>query len=75
MAKRKNVHVEPADGGWAVKEGSSKSVGSYASKADAIKAGREIARKNGSEHIIHRRDGRIEEQDSYGTDPFPPAKG
>jgi uncharacterized protein DUF2188 len=31
-----------------------------------------LARGNQSEHIVHGRDGRIRQRDSYGRDPFPP---
>lgn len=66
------VHVEPTGEGWAVKDGSSGSVGSFQTKEDAVRAGREIARSKNGEHIVHGRDGRIVERDSYGRDPFPP---
>jgi hypothetical protein len=66
-----NVHVEPALDGWAVKEGS-KPAQSFQTKAEAVKVGRRLAQANRSEHFVHRRDGRIEERDSYGRDPFPP---
>ena len=70
MAKN-DVHVEPLADGWAVKEGS-KRAASYATKSEALEAGRNLAKKNRSHHVLHRRDGRIEERDSYGHDPFPP---
>ena len=38
----------------------------------AIAAAREIARNQKSELVIHGRDGRIREKDSYGNDSFPP---
>lgn len=66
----RNVHVEPASDGWAVKEGS-KPARSFQTKAEAVEVGRRLAQANRSEHFIHRRDGRIEERDSYGRDPFP----
>ena len=39
---------------------------------EAIDIAREIARNQGSELIIHGKDGRIREKDSHGNDPFPP---
>ena len=68
-----SVHVEPVTGGWAVKHGS-RETASYPTKEEAVKAGRELARKSRSEHIVHRPDGRIEERDSYSSDPFPPRR-
>jgi ketosteroid isomerase-like protein len=68
----KNVHVVPNDGGWKVRvEGSGRSK-SYSTQGEAIRAGRKLARSNRADHIVHRRDGRIRQRDSYGSDPFPP---
>jgi uncharacterized protein YdaT len=41
-------------------------------QSEAIDVGRQIAKKQRSELIIHGRDGRIRARDSYGNDPFPP---
>ena len=38
----------------------------------AAEAGRRQAQRNESEHVIHGRDGRIREKNSYGNDPNPP---
>jgi Arc/MetJ-type ribon-helix-helix transcriptional regulator len=68
----RNVHVVPNDGGWKVRvEGSTRSK-SYPTQSEAIRAGRKLARRNQADHIVHRRDGRIRQRDSYGRDPFPP---
>lgn len=69
----KSVHVEPVADGWAVKQGSEQTR-AYPTKEEALRAGRELAREQHAEHIVHRRDGRIEERDSYGSDPFPPRR-
>ena len=34
--------------------------------------GREIARNQRSEMVIHGRNGQIQDKNSYGNDPFPP---
>jgi hypothetical protein len=74
MAKRnKNVHVIPSESGWAVKkEGSSRASSVHGTKREAESAGRELARNQETELIIHGRDGRIRGRDSYGNDPLPP---
>jgi len=70
---RKNQHVVPRNGKWAVRgEGDSKVSGIFNTQTDAINRAREIARSQGSELVIHGRDGRIREKSSYGRDPFPP---
>ncbi|TXE03085.1 DUF2188 domain-containing protein [Algoriphagus aquimarinus] len=72
MAKR-NQHVIPLGNGWAVKkEGSSRFTVITDNQRDAIKVAREIAKNNQSELIVHGRDGKIREKNSYGKDPHPP---
>ena len=72
MSKR-NQHVVLHDDGWAVRgAGSQRATSIHRTQQDAIDAGREIARNQGSELFIHGRDGRIRDRDSYGNDPFPP---
>jgi hypothetical protein len=69
---KKNVHVVPSDAGWDVKVEGGVRASHYPTQREAMEAGRELARDNRSEHIIHGRDGRIRQRDSYGRDPFPP---
>lgn len=70
---RRNQHVVPHSGGWAVKpEGGRRASVVVPRQQDAIDRGREIARNQGSELFIHGRDGRIRERDSHGQDPRPP---
>ena len=71
--KKSNQHVVTHNGGWAVRrENSSRVTESFATQREAINAGREIARNQNSELIIHRPNGQIRDKDSYGNDPFPP---
>ena len=70
---KKNQHVVPLGNGWAVKgEGNTRFTIITEIKKDAVEAAREIARNNHSELVIHGRDGRIQDKDSYGNDPHPP---
>jgi hypothetical protein len=72
MAGR-NQHVVPSNGRWAIKgAGSSKATKVFSTQREAIEAGRDIARRQGSELLIHGKDGRIREKNTYGKDPFPP---
>ncbi len=70
----KNQHVTPhKDGGWQVKgEGNTRATARTETQAEAIQRAREISRNQQTELLIHGRDGRIRERDSYGNDPFPP---
>jgi hypothetical protein len=73
MAKTTNIHVVPRNEGWVVrKEGSTRATSVHLTQRDAVDAGRKIARQDNAELVIHGRDGRIRERDSYGNDPFPP---
>ncbi len=68
-----NQHVVPHGDGWAVKgEGNSRATKVTSTKKEATDAARQISRNQGSELIIHNRDGRISSRDSHGHDPFPP---
>ena len=69
----RNQHVVPHDRGWAVRgAGSQRASAVHRTQQEAIDAAREIARNQGSELLIHRKDGRIRERDSHGNDPSPP---
>ncbi|RUV80339.1 MAG: DUF2188 domain-containing protein [Mesorhizobium sp.] len=72
MSKR-NQHVVPHPGGWAVKgAGNQKATSVHSTQREAIGAARELARNQGSEMFIHGENGRIRERNTYGNDPFPP---
>lgn len=68
-----NQHVVRRGSEWAVlKEGADRDTRKFDTQTDAIKAAREIAINQGSEMIIHGRDGKIRERNTYGDDPNPP---
>lgn len=71
---RKEHHVIPnPNGGWDVKKnGASRSSVHTETKVEAVELGRTISRNQGSELVIHGRDGVIHRSDSHGNDPFPP---
>ena len=69
----KNQHVVPRNGQWAVRgEGNKKVTSVHDTQAHAIETARDIARNQRSEVVIHGRDGRIRDKDSFGSDPCPP---
>lgn len=69
----KNQHVVPHQGGWAVRgAGSQRATGVFETQQEAISRAREISRNQGSELLIHGRNGQIRERDSHGHDPYPP---
>ena len=71
----KNVHTVPWQGRWTNRHPFQLQVRkSYRSKREAVRAGRAMARRGRSEHIIHARNGRIQSRNSYGPD-FRDVKG
>lgn len=73
MAKKPPVHTVPHGDGWANRRaGASRVSKTYPTKADAQAAGRETARREQAEHVIHNKNGEIGGRNSYGSDPYPP---
>lgn len=71
---RKTQHVVPnSKGGWSVKKGgSTKATKTFDNKKEAVVYGKTIAKNQKSELIVHKKDGRIQNPNSYGKDPHPP---
>lgn len=74
MAKGNTHHVVPdPEGGWNIKKGGAeRSSGHFDRKADAVDRAREISQNQGTELVIHNKDGQIAQKDSHGGDPYPP---
>jgi len=69
----KNVHIVPHEEGWAVKrEGGERASSVHSTKTEATEAGRKTAKAEKVELVIHNKDGKISDKDSYGNDPNPP---
>ncbi|MGN5478922.1 DUF2188 domain-containing protein [Cupriavidus basilensis] len=65
-----DVHVVPAQEGWAVEEASNPAGRKlFATQEDAIAVATEMARQSKSELFIHGRDGQIRSRSSFGHDP------
>jgi hypothetical protein len=68
-AKSLRVHhvVPKTSGGWAIKkDGLAKTIKVFAKKTDAVKFAREISRQQGSNLVIHGRDGKIVSVKKHG---------
>lgn len=71
--KPNQVHTVHRPDGWAnIKPGATRPAKVFDTKAEAQSAGRKTAINQNAEHIIHNKDGKIGEHNSYGNDPFPP---
>ena len=72
---RKEHHVVPNStrGGWDVERNGAERVSVHVdTKAEAERIGREISQHQGTELIIHGKNGEIQRSDSHGHDPDPP---
>ena len=71
---RRDIHVVPApSGGWSVmKTGAERASKNFDQKTAAVDYGRWVSRAERSELVIHKKDGTIQQKDSYGGDPLPP---
>jgi len=72
MATNQHV-VRRSDENWAVKgEGNKRASSLQPTQERAIRDATRIARRERSEVVIHGRDGKIRDKDSFGRDPYPP---
>jgi len=73
MTKKRDIHVVPHENGWArKKEGATRAGSVHGTQKEAIQHARSQAQRDRVEVVIHGKDGRIRDSDSYGNDPFPP---
>ena len=70
----KNIHItHRKDGSWAViGAGDERASSRHGTQGEAIDAGKRIAEHNKAELVIHDRQNRIRDKDSYGNDANPP---
>ncbi len=73
MASKPPVHTVPHGDGWANRRAGADRVSkTFDTKAQAQAAGRATAQREGTEHLIHKKDGQVGGRNSYGNDPHPP---
>jgi hypothetical protein len=73
MPDREVWDVEPRDEGWAVqREATSQADSLHETKNDAMSRGVELAKAASGQLRIKGRDGQIQDEHTYGNDPFPP---
>ena len=75
MSKRKTYHVvHSKGGGWDVKgENASRASSSHETKSEAVARGKELAKNQPlGQIVIHKGDGTIQTEHTYGKDPHPP---
>ncbi|MDY4610694.1 MAG: DUF2188 domain-containing protein [Sphaerochaetaceae bacterium] len=70
---RKEQHVIPNGDRWGIKkDGAERCSKVFDRKSDAMDYGRDLARRQGAELIPHKKDGTIQNPNSYGNDSCPP---
>jgi hypothetical protein len=72
---RKSYHVSrKSGGGWKVKgAGAKRASSSHRTQKAAQKAAKQLAKKQpNGQVVIHRRNGKIRTEHTYGSDPHPP---
>ena len=70
---KKDIHVVPHKGGWAVKkEGGERASSVHPTQKAALEQARDQGKRDKVEVVTHGKDGRIRDSDSYGNDPNPP---
>lgn len=70
---KKNQHVVPNGKKWSVKgAGNKKSTKTVDTQKEAIEIAKQIAKNQKTEVVIHGKNGKIRDKDSYGNDPNPP---
>jgi len=73
MPRKEHLVVPNPGGGWDVKRNGADRVAAHCdTKQNAIVQARIISRNQGTELVIHNRDGKISNSDSHGNDPCPP---
>ena len=70
-----DVHVtwREDEAKWSVvREGASRATSLHDQRDSAEKAGRQVAINEGRELLIHGKDGKLQERNTYKRDPYPP---
>ncbi len=70
----KIIHIFINDQGWVVKRLKDSRARIFSNKTEALEHARNEAEANETEVIMHGKDGRILERQSYGQDPYPPQR-
>jgi hypothetical protein len=67
----RSQHVVPTPKGWSVRRyGANRATRVFDRQEDAVAFARELAKKEGTELYLHRRDGTVGQTESYGYSPI-----
>ncbi len=65
MARRRGVHVLPKGGGWVIRAEGLEEGTPYSTQQQAAQLGRQLARQQGTDFVLHARDGRVRSTTRY----------
>lgn len=69
---RTTIRVVPNNGNWSVKK-DGQVVSNHRKKENAVQSGTAVAKKqDNSQIVIHKKNGQIQTEHTYGNDPNPP---
>lgn len=69
MPNQGDIHVVPAEQGWRIEIEGAGVRSAHRTQSEGTRVARDIARANKCELLVHGRNGRIRERNSYGHDP------
>jgi hypothetical protein len=75
MPRKERIHVtKRPDGQWqGKKEGAERASVVSSTQEEAIQGSVDLAKKNGNAQVlVHGTDGKIRDERTYGSDPYPP---
>ncbi|MBD3627535.1 DUF2188 domain-containing protein [Cyclobacterium sp.] len=73
MARKSNHVIPSKDHGWSVrKSGAARALRSFGTKEEAVKYGKTISRGEKTELYIHKKDGTVQNRNSYVNEPITP---
>ncbi len=73
MSKQRTIiRVVPNKGNWSVKKGN-QTISNHRKKENAVEKSTTLAKRIGnSQVVIHKKNGQIQTEHTYGNDPYPP---
>lgn len=72
MKKKKGIEVVPKNGKWSVIRQNDATISTHNTKEKAKEKAEKIAKNEQTELTIKKKDGTIQNKNSYGKDPCPP---
>ena len=73
MSRKEHHVVTNPNGGWDVKrENAQRASGHFDTKKEAVEYATKVSQNQRTELVIHNKDNKIANSNSFGNDPYPP---